>query len=66
MLQPPGAALHCAQAWPTPAVCLTPPPQVHYVVGSTMVVRAVEDVAAAGEVTISYMAREEFAPAGVV
>ncbi|WIA19949.1 hypothetical protein OEZ85_005832 [Tetradesmus obliquus] len=52
--------------WPQFALfnhsCL--PNSVHYLVGHAMVVRAVEDVAAGEELTVSYLGREEFAPAG--
>ena len=40
------------------------PTTVHYVVGRTMLVRAVEDIAPGSEVTVSYMGREEMAPPG--
>lgn len=40
------------------------PSAVHYVTGSTMVVRAAQFVPAGSEVTVSYLGREEFAPAG--
>ncbi|KAF5829055.1 hypothetical protein DUNSADRAFT_16639 [Dunaliella salina] len=39
------------------------PTCVHYVVGSTMVVRAVRDVPAGEELTVSYLGREDFSPA---
>eukprot|EP00879_Flechtneria_rotunda_P016441 GHRR01017205.1.p1 GENE.GHRR01017205.1~~GHRR01017205.1.p1 ORF type:complete len:287 (+),score=106.75 GHRR01017205.1:102-863(+) len=40
------------------------PNTVHYVVGHALVVRAVEDVSKASELTASYLGREEFAPVG--
>ncbi|KAI8465647.1 MAG: hypothetical protein J3K34DRAFT_82272 [Monoraphidium minutum] len=39
------------------------PAAVHYAVGDRLVVRAVQDMAAGDEVTVSYLGREEFAPA---
>jgi len=39
------------------------PNAVHYVVGSTMVVRAVHPIAPGDEVLVSYLGREDFAPA---
>ena len=39
------------------------PSTVHYVVNDGMLVRAVTDVAAGEELTVSYLGREEFAPA---
>lgn len=39
------------------------PNTVHYVSGSSMIMRATEAIPAGSEVTISYLGREEFAPA---
>ncbi len=41
------------------------PNTVHYVVGSHMVIRAVQQVVAGDELTVSYLGRQEFAPAAV-
>jgi hypothetical protein len=61
-----GGARAVAGVWPAFALLnhSCAPTATHYVCGSTMVVRSTADLSAGDEVTISYLGREAFAPAG--